>query len=203
MLCKPEEQDILLSPLQPELNPDLLVAILKALKSATTHEIFRFARGTWNHQATAQKWKACADQTQGRVQVRQNNQNRDKCHVSLRGHVAEKIDLFSQEDFVFRFLQKVDGEIFQCLGSIAESMYYYGHIGWQFHKFFHVFLFILMWDDPTCLKILAAHQPGPSDQCPVDKPMCYKLTEAAIQAGHIRNLSNPKVGESAKSGTLE
>ena len=33
--------------------------------------------------------------------------------------------------------------------------------------------------------------------------MCYKLTEAAIQAGHIRNLSNPKVGESAKSGTLE
>ena len=60
-----------------------------------------------------------------------------------------------------------------------------------------------MWDDPTCLKILAAHQPGPSDQCPVDKPMCYKLTEAAIQAGHIRNLSNPKVGESAKSGTLE
>eukprot|EP00435_Cladocopium_sp_Y103_P047346 s667_g13.t2 len=164
MLGKPEEQDILLSPLQPELNPDLLVAILKALKSATTHELFRFARGTWNHQANAQKWKACAEQTLGRVQVRLN---KDKCHVSLRGDVAEKVDLFSQEDLAFSFLQRVDGQIFQCLGSIAESMYYYGPSG---------------------------------EPCPVDKPMCYKLTEAAIQAGHIRNLSNPKVGESAKSG---
>ena len=155
-----EEQDILLSPLQPDLNPELLVAILKTLKSATTHEIHRFARGTWNHQARADDWKACAEQSLRRVNMKRTRDG--TCHVSLRGAVCQKLDalnMLSHEAFVFSFLKRVDGQIFQCLGSIAESMFYY------------------------------------SQQCPVDKPMCYKLIEHAIRAGHIANLSNPCAGE--------
>ena len=162
-----EEQDILLSPLQPELNAELLVAILKTLKSATTHEIHRFARGTWNHQARAEDWRLCAEQSLRRVNVKRMRDG--TCHVSLRGAVCQKLDalnMLNHEAFVFSFLARVDGQIFQCLGSIAESMFYY------------------------------------SQPCPVEKPMCYKLVEQAIRAGHIANLSNPSAGETG-SGLKE
>lgn len=66
----PEECDILLSPLQPEVHADLLVAILRSLNVATCHEIHRFARGTWNGQASAQRWQKCAEQAKGRVRIR-------------------------------------------------------------------------------------------------------------------------------------
>eukprot|EP00439_Symbiodinium_sp_Y106_P068354 s593_g11.t1 len=123
----PEERDILLSPLQPEVNADLLVAILRGLNVATCHDVHRFARGTWNGQASAQRWQKCAEQAKGRVQIRYQGckQGYLSPTLCLSGEPRVKQDIFCHEEFAFSFLQRVDGEVFQCLGSIAESMYHF------------------------------------------------------------------------------
>ncbi|CAE7530058.1 unnamed protein product [Symbiodinium sp. CCMP2456] len=124
----PEERDILLSPLQPEVHADLLVAILRSLNVATCHDIHRFARGTWNSQASARMWQTCAEQAKPRG-VRIRYQGCKQGYLSptlwLSGEPRVKKDIFCHEEFAFSFLGRVDGEIFQCLGSIAESMYHF------------------------------------------------------------------------------
>ncbi|CAK9031465.1 Uncharacterized protein SCF082_LOCUS19657, partial [Durusdinium trenchii] len=120
-----EERDILLSPLQPELNPDLLVVALRMLKVATYHDLFRFARGTWNGQDGADKWKACAEQSLERVRIRSLRPGCAEVKLKEVESGASKLDLFNYEAFTFSFLQRVNGETFQCLGSIAESMYHF------------------------------------------------------------------------------
>ena len=123
------DRDVVLSPLQPLLTSELLLAILRFQTFETEIaclDVRRIAKSTWNCGNSTEEWGLCAEKTHNvKIHRQRGSFGHKSASISIQhtGKVGQPLDF---EDFAFSFLQKVNGQEFYSTPSLAESMFLYG-----------------------------------------------------------------------------
>ena len=128
LAMKDTDRDVALSPLEPEMTSELLLAILRFQTFRTKISCYHVrltAKSTWNCGNRVVDWQACAEETPG-VRIHRERGARGYKSASIALQRARSVKPLDFEGFAFSFLERVDGVEFYSTPSLAESMFHYG-----------------------------------------------------------------------------